>query len=402
MADEGARRENMVASHLIKAVQQNEQLPFMKTKPFGSRSGEHVPAANIGAMRLPRDTDEAVALIRHAIDSGMRYIDTSRGYSDSEWKIGLALQDGYRDRVLLSTKWSPWITAVQPGDDASSGCVRRRIEESMRRLRVDFLDFYQVWNIGTPDHYAQAVAKGGMVEGILKARDEGLVRHLGLTSHDSPENLMRYIGEADWAEVILLTYNLLDTRYAPVLEAAHCKGIGTVVMNPVGGGRLAQESPVIQRLAGSVGAISGADLAIRYVRSNPSVDTLLCGMTRLSDVDDTLTSVGRGAFGPDALAEIDRVISGIRLKAGAFCTSCRYCQPCPAGIDIPAIMNLLSDARHWGWEQESRRRYLALNKPRAEACTRCGACEKKCTQKLGIMAALREAQALFEPAQAGT
>lgn len=365
--------------------------------PFGRRSGELVPAANIGTMRLPGDTDEAVALIRHAIDSGMRYMDTARGYGDSEWKIGLALQDGYRERVLLSTKWSPWVMKVRPDDEATSDCVRRRIEESMRRLRVDALDFYQVWNIGSPEEYARATARGGMVEGILKARDEGLVRHLGFTAHDTSENLLRYLEETDWAEVILLSYNLLDTRYAPVLAAARRKGIGTVVMNPVGGGRLAQASPVMQRLAESVGAVSGADLAIRYVRSNPDIDALICGMTRLSDVDDTLASAGRGAFGPDALAEIDRVISGIRLHASAFCTNCRYCQPCPAGIDIPAIMSLLFDAKHWGWEQDSRRKYLALDKPRAEACTQCGACEKKCTQKLAVTALLREARALFDP-----
>ena len=346
---------------------------------------------------MPHDTDEAVALVRHAIDSGMRYIDTSRGYGESEWAIGLALQDGYRKRVLLSTKWSPWVVKIQPGDDASSDCVRRRIEESMRRLRVDVLDFYQVWNISSPEQYAQAVARGGMVAGILKARDEGLVRHVGFTAHDTPENLLRYLGETDWAEVILLSYNLLDVRYAPVLEAAHRKGIGTIVMNPVGGGRLAHESHVLRNLAAKVGAVSGADLAIRYVRSNPDIDTLISGLTRLSDVDDTLASVERGPFGPDALEEMHRFISGIRLEASAFCTQCRYCQPCPAGIDIPAIMNLIFDARHWGWEAESRRRYQALNKPRAEACTRCGACEKKCPQKLAIMASLQDAIALFEP-----
>ena len=86
------------------------------------------------------------------------------------------------------------------------------------------------------------------------------------------------------------------------------------------------------------------------------------------------------------------------MKASAFCTGCRYCQPCPAGIDIPAIMGQLFDAQHWGWEEAARRRYQALNKPRAEACTRCGACEKKCPQKLAIMASLQAALALFEPA----
>jgi hypothetical protein len=100
---------------------------------------------------------------RAAIDAGMRYIDTSRGYGESEWLIGRALKDGYRDKVLLSTKWAPWITKVQPSDKPSSDCVRRRIEESMKRLDVDYLDYYQVWNIDSREHYDQAVRKGGSV-----------------------------------------------------------------------------------------------------------------------------------------------------------------------------------------------------------------------------------------------
>ncbi len=147
----------------------------MKLHNFGMRCGHKVPKISIGAMRLPKDVDDAVALVRHAIDSGMRYIDTSRGYGESEWIIGQALKDGYRKKVLLSTKWAPWIVKVDQGDDSSSDRVRRRIEESMRRLDVDFLDFYQVWNISSRENYDQAVAKGGMVEGILKAKAEGLV-----------------------------------------------------------------------------------------------------------------------------------------------------------------------------------------------------------------------------------
>ena len=91
----------------------------MLVRPFGKRSGFTVPRANIGGMRLPADTGQAVALVRHAIDSGMKYIDTSRGYGDSEVKIGKALKDGYRQKVILSTKWSPWIKKIEESDDTS-------------------------------------------------------------------------------------------------------------------------------------------------------------------------------------------------------------------------------------------------------------------------------------------
>ena len=357
----------------------------MQTRPFGTRCGFDVPTVNIGAMRLPRDVDDAVALIRHAIDAGMRYIDTSRGYGESEWILGQALKDGYRDRVILSTKWAPWITRIRPADDASADAVRRRLEESMRRLQVDYLDFYQVWNINNRENYDRAVAPGGMVEGILKARDDGLIGHTGFTTHDSVENLLDYIDEADWCEILLTTYNLMNQTYAPVIEAAHNQGIGTVVMNPVGGGRLAAESPVLQSLADEVGAATVADLAVRFVVSNPNVDTLICGMSKPADVDDTIAAAAQGAFSDDQLANVNEFLANVNECKSGFCTACKYCLPCPQGIDIPAVMSCIFDARVWGFEQAAAERYNGMKTARADACTRCGQCEDKCTQNLSIM-----------------
>jgi len=374
----------------------------MEERPFGQRSGFHVPPVNIGAMRLPRDVDDAVTLIRHAIDSGLKYIDTSRGYGESEWLLGQALQDGYREKVILSTKCCPWILKVRPQDEPSADCTRRRIDESMRRLGVDYLDFYQVWNIDSREHYDAAVRKGGMVEGILNARDEGLVRHTGFTTHDSVENISVYIDEADWCEVILFTYNLINRRYAPVIEKAHNKGIGTLVMNPVGGGRLAGPSPVLLKLAEEVGAVSVPDLAVRYVLSNPNVDTILCGMQKEPDVDDSVASAERPPLDDGQMARIDEFLDDIAARKEAFCTGCRYCLPCPQGIDIPAMMNIVFDDRVWGMHELSKRAYRGMTGAKAEACTQCGACEKACTQNLSIMEMMSyAAQAYAEDKPAG-
>jgi hypothetical protein len=98
----------------------------MRERGFGKRSGLKVPRVNIGGMRFPQDMDTAVALIRHAIDSGMRYIDTSRGYGDSELKLARALKNGYREKVILSTKWSPWAMRVADSDTASADCMMSR------------------------------------------------------------------------------------------------------------------------------------------------------------------------------------------------------------------------------------------------------------------------------------
>lgn len=218
-----------------------------KQVEFGKRSGLKVHPVSLGGMRFPEDIDQAVALIRQAIDSGMVYIDTSRGYLDSEVKLNKALKDGYREKVILSTKCSPWIKKVEPTDNASADCTFRRIVESMERLGVEYLDFYQIWNILSPECYEKATRKGGMVDGIKKAMDQGLVKHTGFTTHDTPENISRYIDEADWCETILFTYNMLNPTYKDIIAKAHDKGIATVVMNPIGGGMLAEDSAVLKK-----------------------------------------------------------------------------------------------------------------------------------------------------------
>jgi predicted aldo/keto reductase-like oxidoreductase len=353
-------------------------------KNFGQRSGQQVTALSIGAMRLPKDTDKAIMLLRRAIDRGLCYIDTSRGYGESELVVGRALKDGYRDKVILSTKWSPWITKIDENDDSSSDCTRRRLEESMLRLDVDYLDYYQVWNINSREAYDRAVARDGMVDGIKKARDEGLVGHIGFTTHDSVENLLTYLDENDWCEIILTTYNMLNTTYAPVIAAAHTKGIGTVTMNPVAGGRLSESSPVLEALAKRVGATSVADMAIRYVLSNPDIDTILNGLSKLSDIDNSINAVSGGVFSPEQLAVIDKSLTEIKGKVSAFCTSCKYCLPCPAGIDIPAVMTAIQDERYWGWGKTAQARYDNISGNKADVCTKCGKCEKVCTQNLQI------------------
>ena len=367
----------------------------MNKIPFGARSGLEVNPVSMGAMRFPEDMIESVELIRHAIDSGLVYIDSCRCYGESELKLARALKDGYREKVFLSTKSSPWNRKIQDTDDGSADSIVRRIEESLVRLDVDYLDFYQVWSVFNDENWELATRKGGMVDGIKKARDMGLVKHIGLTSHQPPEDLLKYLPEADWIESILLSFHLMQRDYEPVLAKAHELGIGTIVMNPCGGGKFAEQSDVLMKIADQVGAVSVADLAIRYVNSNPNVDTLICGITKKSDVDDTIASCEREKFTPDQIALINTSFE--ELSKEKFCTGCKYCMPCPVGINIPHILNLLYEENVLGLKENAVKGYANnwANKVKADACIKCGQCEKKCTQNLKIMDELARAHAAY-------
>ena len=376
-------------------IDKNSEEMNMINRNFGTRCGLQVAPLSIGGMRFPGDVVDAVALIRHAIDSGMRYIDTCRAYGESEFILSRALKDGYREKVFLSTKCSPWIRKIKDSDDGSADSVRRRIEEQMLRLDVDYLDFYQVWNVNNPEAWEIATRKGGMVDGIRKAMDEGIVKHTGFTTHEAPEKLVKYLDEADWCEILLVSYNMMKLDYAPALEAARKHAIGTIVMNPCGGGTLAESSPVLGDLAKEVGAASVADMAVRFVLSNPNVDTMLCGMSKPQDVDDSIASVGRGPFSEEQVARITAFFAQHSSKNVGFCTACKYCMPCPSGINIPAIMGAVYQDRFLGLKAGARQAYRWAGKVKADACVKCGECETKCTQQLKIMSDMGYAAAEY-------
>jgi len=356
---------------------------------FGARSGLELNPVSIGAMRLPDDVIESVELIRNAIDNGLVYIDTCRCYGESEFKLGKALKDGYREKVILSTKSSPWNKKIQDSDDGSAESIIRRIQESLVRLDVEYLDFYQIWSLFNDENWELATKPGGMLDGIKKAREMGLVKHIGITTHQPPEDVLRYLPEADWIESILFTYNLMNRSYEAAIAKAHELGIGTIVMNPCGGGKFAENSDILMKIANSVNAVSVADLAIRYVNSNPNVDTMLCGISKTQDVEDTITSVEREKFTPEQIDFINKSFEA--LSKEKFCTGCNYCMPCPAGINIPNTLNLVYEDRVLGFSESAKKRYNGD----AEKCTKCGQCEKKCTQGIKIIQELQDAHTKF-------
>jgi len=353
-------------------------------REYGKKSGFNVPFLNMGAMRFPENVDEAVKVIRYAIDCGYKYIDTSRFYDDSELKLKIALQDGYREKVVLSTKWSVMVGKIESDDDDSADCMLKRIEESMTRLGVDHLDFYQLWCVLDLDYFNNAMKKNGMVDGMKKAKELGLVSHLGMTTHDTAENIISVIPQLDWCESVLMTYNILATERGPSLPALKAAGIATTVMNPLSGGTLAKSSPVMDSIARSVNCESTAEMAVRYIMANDSVDCIMHGINKISDVDDSIKAFNKGALTKDQACLVDEGIAKIVKDSHEFCTGCGYCMPCPVGIEIPKVMTALIEERFWGRHDTAKTIYDELEIT-ADYCQRCRVCESRCTQKLDIV-----------------
>lgn len=367
-----------------------------KLVDFGKRSGLKVYPVSIGAMRLP-EIERAVPLLRQAIDAGMIYIDTSRGYSDSELKLAGALKDGYREKVILSTKWSPWVIEVEPNNDTSADYTYRRIIECMGRLEVEYLDFYQIWSINDEELYRQATRKGGMLDGIFRAMKEGLVRHTGFTTHDRPENVGRYIDEADWCEAMLFSYNMFDTTYREVIAKAHEKGIATIVMNPIGGGIFTKNSPPIDKaIKNALGDTDPVEAAHRWLKSDENVDTILCGIERPSDITSTLTNYSKEPLTAQQKKRLEKEFAEFSSRNTGFCVGCKYCLPCPANINIPPFMQAVYFEEVIKVDGRARDMYnwqLAdINASKSADpgdCIECGRCEQKCPQKIKIIEMLR-------------
>lgn len=362
------------------------------------KSGLRVSQLGFGAMRLPMqgegpaarvDRDRALPMIHHAFEQGVNYIDTAVGYcnEDSQRAVGEALA-GWRERIVVSTK-NPYY-----GDD--EGAWWRHLENSLERLRVESIDIYHHhavnWQSFT-EHVAPRVSRW-----MIKARDQGLVRHIACSFHDNNEALLKLI-DTGYPEVITLQYNILDRKLEEGIAYAHAKGIGIVVMGPVGGGRLGVTSPVLEKLVPGVQRVP--ELALRFVLANPGVSVALSGMSAPQHVAENLaTAADPVTLSPADRAAIEEHLSRLQAMADLYCSGCEYCLPCPNEVRIPAVFSLYNTARVYGLWEIGRERYQALvaRGHAADACIECGECETKCPQRLPIREQLAEAHAALTSA----
>lgn len=362
----------------------------MQYRDFG-KTGLKISALGFGAMRLPEKdghvvVEKAVETIHRAFELGVNYIDSAYFYNnnESEVAVGKALK-GWRDKVIVSTK--------NPDSSAPGEAWRKILDEQIRKLDVDHIDIYNFHGINWSSFENEISRPGGALEAARKAQAEGLFTHLSFSFHDTPEGLIKLVDTGEFTSVTC-QYNLLDRANEPGIAHAHEKGMGVVIMGPVGGGRLGAPTPGIRDLL-PAGSVSSAEIALRFVLSNPNVSCALSGMENLQMVEENCATASRGEPLSEAeWATISAALEEKKKLADLYCTGCGYCMPCPHGVDIPGNFSLMNTYRVYGLldhaQWEYREEDLARNKAQASFCEECGECEAKCPQKLPIMAQLKE------------
>jgi len=347
-------------------------------------------------MRLPMksptevDRDATIPMLRRAFELGINIYDTAAGYcgGDSQRVLGEALQD-VRDKVVLSTKNPHYNKADKAG-------WWRNLQVSLERLRADHIDIYNHHGINYDIFEQNLGGPGGIYEEMLKAREQGLIRHIGFSFHAPPDHLVKLV-DTGLYDTVILQYNLLYRELEEAIAYAAGRGMGIIVMGPVGGGCLGYPN---ERAASLVGDVkSTPDLALRFVLSNKNVHVALSGMNAMKQLEENVETVSRaGEFTEQDHRRISAAIEERKKLCGLYCTGCRYCMPCPAGVDIPANFEILNLERVFGLTEHARQRYAHLG-GKAALCRLCGKCLEPCPQKLDVPTRLGEAiQALDERA----
>jgi hypothetical protein len=368
----------------------------MRYRPLG-RTGFEISALGFGAMRLPFDDEaEGVAILHRAFDLGVNYVDTAYGYGGgrSEAIVGRALR-GYRDRVRVATKFPIW-------DAHETSDYRRILGEQLRRLGVDYVDFYHFHGLNQ-EHFEQRVLGLGLLDEAEKARKDGLIRHVSFSFHDRAE-VMQNIVDTGVFDSLLCQYNLLDRTNQAAIDYAHERGLGVVVMGPIGGGRLGGPSRTIQGMVPGL-RVSSPELALRFVLANPNVDCALSGMGSRQMVDENVGVASRES--PLSAEELEQIAHAARENArlaDLYCTECGYCLPCSSEVNIPLNFRLMNLHRVYDVTAYARAEYAKIGTQpwipgkRADECTQCGECEAKCPQKLPIRQQLEETARALGPA----
>lgn len=369
----------------------------MQTRKCG-KTGLEFSVISFGGMRIGgKEIKPFAEIVAEAAKAGMNYFETSCGYcgGTSEVKIGEGLKGFPREKVYISTKCAP-------RDYPTADAARKVIDQSLKRLGVEYLDFYQLWDTKLAEFRDIAAKKGGTLEGVRKAMGEGLIRHLGITTHDTPEKMITLLETGEF-ESVTVQYNLMNRTAEPVIAFAAEKRIGVIAMGPLHGGILATKGSFVDELVEKAAGESPAEVAIRFALTNPGVTCVISGVATIADVESDARIAARlRPLTRDELAMVDARAKAFVAASGKVCTLCEYCMPCPKDICIPDVMTLANASRLLGLHEDARRQYAKYVKGWAEAgsdgapCVECGHCVERCPQGIDVPKELKRAHELLK------
>ena len=327
------------------------------------KTGLKISRMGFGGIPIQRiDAEGTKKLIHDLRDKGVNYIDTARGYTVSEEYLGYALE-GIRQDFVIATKSMARTKEAMAAD----------IEVSLKNLRTDYIDLYQVHNPNGADLEA-VLAPGGALEALLEAKEAGKIGHIGITLH--LVELFEKALELPWVETIMFPYNLVETQADALIAACTEKNIGFIDMKPLAGG-----------------AIDDATLALRFIAANPHVTVVIPGMATLEEAQQNMEAM----CDPTPLsAQEQEKIEAIRKSLGTqFCRRCNYCAPCTVGMGIPAQFLFEGYYTRYNLKEWAAARYNA-QAVKASDCIECGVCESRCPYGLPIREMLKKVVDIFE------
>jgi predicted aldo/keto reductase-like oxidoreductase len=349
------------------------------------KTDKEISILGFGGMRFQNvnNRDECVRMMLDAAEAGVNYFDTAPGYmgTRSEQVFGEAFDE-------LRRRGIPFYCATKTFK-ADERSIRGELDQQLKRLRVDRIDFYHVWCITTLEDW-EGRKGSGVLEAFRKLKAEGLIGHICVSSHLIGDRIRSLLMENVFEGVTFgfSAYNF-NIRQA-AFDAVKKYGLGCVVMNPLGGGIIPQNPGKFEFIK-TRSEESVVEAALRFIFSHEEINTALVGFGNRAEVAEAVKAVeGYRRIGG---SEIRRIMTQISGAFAHLCTGCRYCDECPESIPIPKFMDAYNHKLLYGGESELLDRlkwHWDIPANLAERCVECGLCEELCTQHLPIMERMKE------------
>ncbi len=368
--------------------------------------GENLSILGFGCMRFSKkggsiDIDKAEREIMLAYREGVNYFDTAYAYSGSEAAIGEIFErNGIRKNIKIATKLPQYLVS-------NHAALDKFFNEELSRLRSDYVDYYLMHHL-TDIAMWEKLKKVGVLEWIEQKKKSGAIRNIGFSYHGNSDGFIKILNDYDW-DICQIQYNYFDEHSqagAIGLKAAAKKGIPVVIMEPLRGGKLVQMLPEAAKkvMAQSDRDYTPAAWSFRWLYNQPEVTVVLSGMNTEEMVKEncrTASEAKAGAFTKEDFAVLERVNQLIRAKEKVGCTGCRYCMPCPKGVDIPGAFQsynaMYIESKSQGRFQYAQTVGMRKQSAFATQCIGCGKCEKRCPQEIPIREKLKEADRALRP-----